>query len=217
MCVQRLLRQFVENPPNKRIPQQLWDMVDKLLLEKIPIAGISRVTEMSEPWLQQYINQKYEHVPQQIDISKKGCLTVECNEMWSFVGLKHNKQWIWLEPDSDSREIVEMHVGSCDRAGAEALWKSLPPVYHQCAVCYTDFWSAYEQVLPQNRHRAVGEESEKANRIERFNLTLRQRISRLVRKMLSFSKKIEAHIGAIWNFIHYYNAEIAPKLAITTY
>ena len=78
MCVQRLLRQFVENPPNKRIPQQLWDMVDKFLLEKIPIAGISRVTEISEPWLQQYINQKYEHVPQQIDISKKGCLTVEC-------------------------------------------------------------------------------------------------------------------------------------------
>jgi len=34
---------------------------------------------------------------------------------------------------------------------------------------------------------------------------------------LSFSKKIEAHTGVIWNFIHYYNAEIAPKLAITTY
>ena len=64
---------------------------------------------------------------------------------------------------------------------------------------------------------AVGEENGKTNRIERFNLTLRQRISRLVRKMLSFSKKIEAHTGAIWNFIHYYNAEIAPKLAITTY
>ena len=42
-------RQFVENPPNKRIQQQLWDMVDKLLLEKIPIAGTSRVTEISEP------------------------------------------------------------------------------------------------------------------------------------------------------------------------
>jgi len=23
------------NPPNKRIPQQLWDMVDKFLLEKV--------------------------------------------------------------------------------------------------------------------------------------------------------------------------------------
>ena len=127
--------------------------------------------------------------PNKLISQKKGCLTVECDEMWSFVGLKHNKQWIRLAPDSDSREIVGMHVGSCDRAGAEALWKSLPPVYRQCTVCYTDFWSAYEQVLPKNRHRAVGKENGKTNRIERSNLTLRKRISRLVRKMLSFSKE----------------------------
>ena len=53
--------------------------------------------------------------------------TVECDEMWSFVELKRNKrnkQRIWLALDSDSRKIVGMHVGSCDRAGAEALWKS---------------------------------------------------------------------------------------------
>jgi len=137
--------------------------------------------------------------------------------MWSFVGLKRNKQWIWLAIDRDSREIIGMHVENRDRAGAEELWKSLPLVYRQCTVCYTDFWSAYEQVLPQNRHREVGKESGKTNHLERFNLTLRQRISRLVRETLSFSKKIENHIGAIWNFIHYYNAEIAPKLAITTY
>ena len=56
------------------LKEQAWDIVDKLILEKIPIAGISRVTEISEPWLQQYINQKYEHVPQQIGISKKGVL-----------------------------------------------------------------------------------------------------------------------------------------------
>ncbi|MCI5167624.1 MAG: IS1 family transposase, partial [Candidatus Electrothrix sp. GM3_4] len=36
-----------------------------------------------------------------------------------------------------------------------------------------------------------------------------QRISRLVRDTLSFSKKIENHIGAIWNFIHHYNASLA--------
>ena len=120
-------------------------------------------------------------------------------------------------PERLSGCMFGMHVGSRDHVGAEALWKSLPPVYRQCAVCYTDLWSAYEQVFPQNRHRAVGKESGKTNRIERFNLTLRQRISRLVRKTLSFSKKIEAHIGTIWNFIHNYNAEISPKLAITTY
>jgi len=121
--------------------------------------------------------------PNKLISQKKGCLTVECDEMWSFVGLKRNKQWIWLAPDSGSREIVGMHVGNRDHADAEALWKSLPPVYRQCTVCYTDFWSAYEQVLPKNRHRTVGKESGKTNHIKRFN----------------------------------YNAEIAPKLATTTY
>ncbi|MDM8569702.1 IS1 family transposase, partial [Thiotrichales bacterium HSG1] len=47
------------------------------------------------------------------------------------------------------------------------------------------------------------------NRIERFNCTMRQRISRLVRKTLSFSKKLSNHVGAIWYFIHHYNANIA--------
>ncbi|MGD1921735.1 MAG: IS1 family transposase, partial [Pleurocapsa sp.] len=38
-----------------------------------------------------------------------------------------------------------------------------------------------------------------------FNHTLGQRVSRLVRKTLSFSKSLENHIGAIWYFVHYYN------------
>ena len=42
----------------------------------------------------------------------------------------------------------------------------------------------------------------------RFNCTMRQRIARLVRKTLSFSKKLENHIGAIWLFIHHYNKSL---------
>ena len=64
-------RQFIDNPQNKSIPQHLWDMLDKLLLEKIQITGISRVTGISEPLLQRYINRKYERVPHAIDRSKK--------------------------------------------------------------------------------------------------------------------------------------------------
>jgi IS1 family transposase len=85
----------------------------------------------------------------------------------------------------------------------------LPPVYRQCAICYTDFWEAYETVIPDKRHKAVGKSSGQTNHIERLNNTLRQRISRLVRKTLSFSKKLENHIGAIWNFIHHYNQTLA--------
>ena len=139
---------------------------------------------------------------------KKSQLTIQCDEMWSFVEMKSNKKWIWLAIDVASKQIVGVYVGSRDRIGAKGLWDSLPPVYRQCAVCYTDFWSAYEEIFPTKRHKAVGKESGKTNCIERFNCTMRQRISRLVRKTLSFSKKLENHIGAIWNFIHHYNAEL---------
>jgi IS1 family transposase len=57
--------------------------------------------------------------------------------------------------------------------------------------------------------RAVGKQTGQTNRIERLNNTLRQRVSRLVRASLSFSKKLNNHIGAIWYFIHGYNAELA--------
>ncbi|CAK0752140.1 insertion element IS1 protein InsB [Gammaproteobacteria bacterium] len=73
---------------------------------------------------------------------------------------------------------------------------------------YTDFWSAYAAIFPPKRHCAVGKESGQTNHIEKFNYTRRQRISRLVRKSLSFSKKLANHIGAIWYFIHHYNASL---------
>ncbi len=73
---------------------------------------------------------------------------------------------------------------------------------------YTDFWQAYKTVIPHKRHRAVGKETGLTNHIERLNNTFRQRVSRLVRSSLSFSKKLNNHIGAIWYFIHGYNAEL---------
>jgi len=153
------------------------------------------------------VNGKYGAVPRQVRVSdkKKSRLTVQCDELCSFVGKKKNKQWVWLAINAETREIVGCHIGGRGKAGAEALWKSLPPVYRQCAVYYTDFWSAYEEIFPSKRHRPVPKRSGKTSYIERFNNTMRQRISRLVRKTLSFSKKMGNHIGAIWNFIHYYN------------
>ena len=70
-------RQFVEDPQQKRITQQTKDLIDKLLLEKIPLAGIARicdiarVCDVSESWLQDYVNQKYAAVPQTVNVSSK--------------------------------------------------------------------------------------------------------------------------------------------------
>ncbi len=101
-----------------------------------------------------------------------------------------------------------VYIGAPDEAAARGLWDSLPGVYRQCAIAYTDFWAAYAAVLPSKRHRAVGKETGKTSYVERLNNTFRQRVSRLVRKTLSFSKSLENHIGAIWYFVHYYNASL---------
>ena len=190
-------------------------MIDKLLLERIPLAGIARVVGVSERWLQGYVNRKYQEVPQQIDVKTppKGNLVIQCDELWSFVGNKHNKQWVWLAINQGTGEVVGVFVGDRGQEGAQGLWDSLPAVYRQCAVCYTDFWKSYQVIFPAAQHHAVGKGTGLTNKIERFNCTLRQRVSRLVRKTLSFSKKIENHIGAIWYFIHHYNKTLPVAAA----
>ena len=65
--------------------------------------------------------------------------------------------------DVKTKEIVGLYVGSRSRKAAKRLWLSLPPIYRQCAVAYTDFWQAYQQTLPSNRHKAVGKETGKTN------------------------------------------------------
>ena len=116
--------------------------------------------------------------------------------MWSFVGNKNNKQWIWLAIDVLTKEIVGVYIDQRDKDGDRGLGHSMPPVYRQCAVSYTDFWSAYGIVFPKKRHKAVGKDTGQTNYIEIFNNSMRQRISRLARKTLSFYKKLSNHMGS---------------------
>jgi insertion element IS1 protein InsB len=207
-------RQFVEDPQWKPKDKDTKSLIDLLLLEKIALAGIARATGVSSSWLQDYVNAYYKGVPQEVKVlpKAKGPLKVQMDELWSFVDDKGNKQWVWIALDATTREVIGCHIGDRSRESARALWQSLPGVYRQCATVYTDFWEAYETVIPAKRHRAVGKDSGLTSYIERFNNTLRQRVSRLVRKTLSFSKKLENHVGAIWNFIHEYNRLIREKM-----
>ena len=104
------------------------------------------------------------------------------------VGSKNNKQWLWLAIDTETREIVGFFLGERGEKGALGLWNSLPGVYRQCAICYTDFWSAYDLIFPDCRHKSVGKETGLTAYIERLNNTLRQRISRKSGKLYLFLK-----------------------------
>lgn len=67
-------RQFVTNPTRQPISSSTRELIDKLLLERMSLAAIARVTEVSARWLQDYVNQKYYQVPKIVEVTKKsGC------------------------------------------------------------------------------------------------------------------------------------------------
>jgi insertion element IS1 protein InsB len=132
-------------------------------------------------------------------------LEAEADEMWSFVQKKANKQWIWIAMDAETRQIIAFHVGDRSGEGGKALWANIPLVYREQATFHTDQYNVYKGVIPAEQQRAITKKARKTNHIERFNNTLRQRVSRLVRETLSFSKTLANHIGAIKYFICHYN------------
>ena len=99
-------------------------------------------------------------------------------------------------------------IGGRSEETCRKLWKAIAWRYRN-ATCYTDFWAAYEAVIPSEQHEAVGKESGLTNHVERWNNTLRQRLGRFVRKTLSFSKSWEMHWASLSLFIHHYNRERA--------
>jgi insertion element IS1 protein InsB len=64
-------RQFVANPPQHRSSDASKQLIDKLLLERLSLAGIVRVTGVSPRWLQSYVNGKYACVPRSVSVTEQ--------------------------------------------------------------------------------------------------------------------------------------------------
>lgn len=64
-------RQFVEQPTKKVIDPTTRELIDRLLLERISLAGIARAVQVSETWLQLYVNEKYLGVARAIQVTPK--------------------------------------------------------------------------------------------------------------------------------------------------
>jgi insertion element IS1 protein InsB len=114
--------------------------------------------------------------------------------------------------DAKTRQVMAFHVGDRSRKSAKRLWAKIPQAYRQHTTFYTDQYAVYAGLIPTAQHRPISKLARKTNHIERFNNTLRQRVSRLVREALSFSKKLANHIGAIKLFICHYNLTKALAL-----
>ncbi len=138
---------------------------------------------------------------------------LELDELWSFVARRKNKKWVWLALCRRTRQIVAYAVGDRSEKTCRLLWERVPHDLHH-ALTFTDFWDAYQKVVPEMQHSPSGKGSGQTNHIERFNNTLRQRLGRFVRQTLSFSKSEKMHENCLQLFLHPYNTRMAPGAAL---
>ncbi|MEP7287707.1 MAG: IS1 family transposase [Chloroflexota bacterium] len=126
---------------------------------------------------------------------------------------KDNVVWLWTALCRRTRQIVAFVLGNRSADSCRRLWEASPSAYRRCQ-SYSDFWQAYEAVFPQRTHYGVGKETGLTAHQERWYGILRQRISRFVRKTLSFSKSVANHELVTCWFIIQYNLQ--RKASLTT-
>jgi insertion element IS1 protein InsB len=202
-------RQFVDCFEQDRVSDATRALIERVLVERISLQGICRALGVKLKWLLGFLVQCVEALPDHLHVQPITChgnvmlrrLEVEADEMASFVQKKAHKQWIWIAMDAKTRQMMAFHVGDRSRKSAKRLWAKIPHACRQHATFYTDQYVVDEGVIPAAQHRAISKRARTTNHLERFNNTLRQRVSRLVREAWSFAKKLANHIGAMKLFI----------------
>ena len=129
---------------------------------------------------------------------------LELDELWAFVRMRRCPRWILIALCRRTHQVVAYALGGRGDATAQQLWAHIPPEYRHLRMV-TDFWESYANVLPASQHRAMAKSSGATAHIERFNNTLRQRLARLTRKTLAFSKSTLWLDYVLQLFIHTYN------------
>ena len=125
---------------------------------------------------------------------------VEIDEQWSYVGKKKNKVWLFYAICSKTGEILAAVWGKRTRKTLKALLEQLKTI--EIGFYCTDCWVPFTKVFSVQEHLR-GKQFTK--RIEGTNTWYRRRISRLIRRTTTFSKKKQNHINHIALAIHYRN------------
>ena len=131
-------------------------------------------------------------------------VVLQLDEMWSFVGNKKRKRWLWCAYDIQLKRVVA-HVFGCRGACTlKRFMQKLERIGFK-VLCYcTDSWKAYKKLIPNAQ---LMQTKKYTQAIERVFLSLRTALKRLNRRTICFSRSIEIHDKVIgeWLSRNHYN------------
>jgi len=195
--------------PKRPAQKKDKDTILRAYQERMSMRGVARVFHIARERLACWMRMRVQALPplRATLLPWEPGDVLEGDEMWSFVRIKTNKQWLWTVMCRRTRQIVAFTLGDRSAKTCQKLWNRIPWAYRQC-LTYTDFWEAWQKVVPASQHLALGKASGQTNHMERWYNTLRQRLGRFVRKTLSFSKSEAYHHMVVKWFITEYNLQI---------
>jgi len=184
--------------------------LERALRERLSLRGVARVFKVSLQTVLLVVKLTAQRLPafrDSVQVAHKKDI-IEFDEVWSYVHDKQQQRWLWTAISRRTRQIIAWSLGDHSRETFKQLLRKMPDEYRRC-VSYSAAWRAYDLLLKSSaRHEKVGKESGQTNHMERWNNTLRQRLSRYVRKALSFSKTDMFHQLTTKLFIWHYNMEL---------
>ena len=116
-----------------------------------------------------------------------------------FCEKKENQRWLWHGIDHKTGKVLAYVLGK----RTDNIFLKLKALLEPFGISkfYTDNWGTYERKLDPNQHQ-VGKSN--TQKIERKHRTLRNRIKRLARKTICFSKSEVFHDIVIGLYINRY-------------
>lgn len=118
--------------------------------------------------------------------------------MWSFVGCKKQKRWLWCAYDIQLKRVIAHVFGCRGVATLRRLLKQLKAMGCSVMLYCTDYWKAYAKELPVTHHL---QSKKYTQAIERVFLSLRTALKRLSRRTICFSRSLEIHDKVIGEWL----------------
>ncbi|MCS6796801.1 MAG: IS1 family transposase [Raineya sp.] len=139
-CGKQFQAQYFYNASNPAIQE----LVKRMLLRGSGIRDIAKVLLVSVGAVLRLIVRWGKEM--QVKPRKKHYKRVQIDELWSFVGKKEKKVWIWYAYCSESKEILAITMGKRGKNRVRDLLKRLRGI--SIDFFATDGWKGFADLLP---------------------------------------------------------------------
>lgn len=191
-----------------------FEQIKRAFLERLSLCGVCRIFLISYYQVYKMLNLSFMVMPKfktWVLAKPASDDVLEFDELCGFCGKKKHKQWLWAALSRNTRQIVAYVIGDRSEKTFRRLIRKIPIEWLKIQ-SYSDAWKSYSLLLSKGNHNMIGKETGQTNHIERYWATLRARMSRYVRKSLSFSRKLRYHHLVTKLFIMDYNLQCLSTL-----